>query len=296
MKKYFFHHFTLLFIISLAALWGCASNAAPDANYNASAAPKITTRLSATDGKTMVLVPAGEFQMGTSDSQLAMLQKDWGLNPGVVANETPTFQLSLPDFYIDQTPVTNAEYKKFVDANPKQVVPFVDENVVAAFNWEKTTRSFPAARGNYPVVLVTWHDAVAYCQWAGKRLPTEAEWEKAARGTDARLWPWGNQWDTTKANSKEQQNADLAPVGQFTAGASPYGALDMVGNIWQWTSSLDKAYPYVATDGREDANAAGLRITRGGSWGFGASVDRTSLRNRFAPANVSASIGFRCAQ
>ncbi len=280
----------------LFAVWSCASSAAPNANPNANAPSNITTRVSATDGKTMVLVPAGEFQMGTSNSQLAFLEKDWGLKPSAVANEVPTFKLSLPAFYIDQTTVTNAEYKKFIEANPNYAVPFVDENVVAASNWDKTTRSFPANRGNYPVVLVTWRDAVAYCQWAGKRLPTEAEWEKAARGTDGRIWPWGNQWDATKANSNQQENVDIAPVGKFTAGASPYGALDMVGNVWQWTSTLDKPYPYVATDGREDANASSLRITRGGAWGFGPSIDRTSLRNRFESDGASASIGFRCAQ
>ncbi len=286
--------FTVLFI-SLLSLLGCGSlnlGASP----NVTPAQAIETKVSPIDSKTMVRVPAGEFTMGTSEEQKAQLGKDFGINPNLLKEESPVSKISLAEFYIDQTPVTNAEYKKFIDANANHAVPFVDENAVLAFTWDKTTRGFPQGRDQYPVVLVSWNDAMAYCQWAGKRLPTEAEWEKAARGTDGRLWPWGNTWDTSKANSVEQKKGDAVPVGKYPTGASPYGALDMVGNVWQWTSSLDKPYPYDAKDGREDPNAVGLRITRGGAWGFGPAVDRTSLRNRFDPSSVSLSIGFRCAQ
>lgn len=265
--------------------------------FAASATPQpapIQTQVNATDGKTMVRVAAGEFTMGTSDAQKARIGDQFGVNPTLLSNESPVTKLSLAEFWIDRTPVTNAEYKKYIDANPKQAVPFVDESAVVSFNWDKTARTFPTERGEYPVVLVNWNDANAYCQWAGGRLPTEAEWEKAARGTDGRLYPWGNDWDTTKANSSEQRNGDATPVGKYPSGASPYGALDMVGNVWQWTGSLDKPYPYAASDGREDAEAVGARITRGGAWSFGPSIDRVSLRNRFDPQTASLSIGFRC--
>jgi toxoflavin biosynthesis protein ToxD len=284
----------MLGLTALASLLACGSVSFSAAGSSAS--PQITTKVSPIDGKTMVLVPAGEFRMGTNVEQKAQLAKDWGINANALTNESPDFSLSLPDFYIDQTPVTNAEYKKFLEVNPNYPVPFVDDSHVQSFNWNKTTRSFPANRDQYPVVLVTWHDALAYCQWAGKHLPTEAEWEKAARGADARLWPWGNEWDTDKANSVEQRNDDATPVGSFPTGMSPYGALDMVGNVWQWTSSLDRTYPYNANDGREDLSAAGLRITRGGAWAFSPVVDRVSLRNHFDPESASLSVGFRCAQ
>lgn len=248
------------------------------------------------DGKVMVRVASGEFEMGTSDSQKAQLASQFGVNTRVLTEESPISKLMLAEFYLDQTPVTNAEYKRFIDANREYAVPFVADDRMQSYNWDKATRTFPAGRDQYPVVLVSWKDAMAYCNWAGKRLPTEAEWEKAARGTDARIWPWGNEWDTSKANSAEQHNGDSTPVGKFANGASPYGALDMVGNVWQWTSSLDKPYPYNPNDGREDDKASGMRITRGGAWGFGPSIDRTALRSRFDPSAVSLSIGFRCAQ
>jgi formylglycine-generating enzyme required for sulfatase activity len=145
-------------------------------------------------------------------------------------------------------------------------------------------------------VLVTWGEASAYCAWSGGRLPTEAEWEKAARGTDGRIWPWGNTWDAAKANTAEGKREDATPAGQFTAGASPYGALDMAGNVWQWTSSLDAPYPYRAGDGREDPARPGARVVRGGAWMFGAAIARPAMRNRLDPDSRAISVGFRCAR
>src|SRR5690606_17447059 len=128
----------------------------------------------------------------------------------------------------------------------------------------------------HPVVNVTWHDALAFCQWAGVRLPTEAEWEKAARGTDGRIWPWGGNEPTDKLCNFNMNVGDTTPVGAYPAGASPYGCLDMAGNVWEWTISLwgkdankpDYGYPYDPNDGREapDAPDAVRRTLRGGSW------------------------------
>jgi formylglycine-generating enzyme required for sulfatase activity len=269
-------------VISLVGIAGCGNH--------------VVTTTSSTDGKVMVYVPAGPFRMGTSAEQESSLVVKFSIQPGVLQSEIPQQTLSLPGFYIDQTPVTNAEYKKFIESQPEQAVPFLDNALAASFNWDKVTRTYPAGRDQYPVTLVTWHDAVAYCKWAGQRLPTEAEWEKSARGGDGRIWPWGNDWDSEKANTAEQRRGDATPVGQFPSGASVYGALDMVGNVWQWTSSLDKPYPYHPGDGREDASAQGTRITRGGAWLFGAAFTRTATRSRFDPSGMSLSIGFRCAR
>ncbi len=275
------HAFFLLLAVIIVSGAGCSN--------------QISTK-TGKDGQVMVQVPAGEFRMGSSAEQVASLGNQFTLLPDALQSESPQQTLSLSEVFIDQTPVTNAEYKKFLDANPDRAVPYLDLTFVQQWNWDQTARTFPNGRDQYPVVLVTWFDAAAYCKWADARLPTEAEWEKAARGTDGRIWPWGNAWELSRANTVEEKIGDATPVGQFAKGASPYGALDMVGNVWQWTSTLDKPYPYNATDGREDPNAAGLRITRGGAWLFGAAVTRTATRNRFAPDAKSASIGFRCAQ
>ncbi len=272
-----------LALLTVASLFGCGG-------------PQVITRTNSMDGNVMVRVPSGDFRMGTTSDQQVALAQEFSFAAGLLGSESPQQTITVGEFYIDRTPVTNVEYKRFLDANPDQPVPFLADAIAQSYNWDKGTRTFPAGRDQYPAVLVNWYQANAYCKWAGGRLPTEAEWEKAARGTDGRTWPWGNAWDATKANTVESGRQDATPVGRYPTGASPYGALDMVGNVWQWTSSLDKAYPYNAADGREDPNATGMRITRGGSWLFGAAVARVATRNRFEATDASLSIGFRCAQ
>jgi formylglycine-generating enzyme required for sulfatase activity len=256
----------------------------------------VRTSIDPIDGKVMVQVQAGDFRMGTSPAQVADLATKLHIRSESLSAEIPQQTISLPGFYIDQTPVTNADYKRFIDANTSQPVPFLDNPVSKSFDWDKDKRTFPVNRGQYPVVLVTWRDANAYCKWAGGRLPTEAEWEKAARGSDGRVYPWGDEWEAGKANTAEGRKGDATPVGEYTTGQSPFGAFDMVGNVWQWTSSLDKPYPYDPNDGREDLQAPGPRIVRGGAWLYGAAFTRTAARNRFDPDGKSLSIGFRCAE
>jgi formylglycine-generating enzyme required for sulfatase activity len=215
----------------------------------------------------MVVVPAGEFVMGSDD-----VEAD--------DDERPMARIMVGTFWIDRVEVSNARYRRCVEAGPC-AVPIgggVDDS----------------ARAEHPVVVVSWRQAVTYCGWAGKRLPTEAEWEKAARGVDGRRYPWGDRFDAGRANAG--YSAGTTAVGHYAAGASPYGVLDMTGNVWEWTSSLYRPYPYDAADGREDREARGARVNRGGSWYYGARYGRTTYR---ATADHMyrriGDLGFRCA-
>jgi formylglycine-generating enzyme required for sulfatase activity len=173
-------------------------------------------------GKEMVRVPAGTFLFGEAKQEL-----------------------ELPEFWIDRTPVTNAEYKRFLDANPAYPVPFTTEVWAQAYNWDKHARTFPPGAEQHPVVLVTQHNAADYAAWAGARLPTEREWEKAARGADGRRYPWGA-WDEECCNTVETGIMATTPVGRYSpAGDSPYGCVDMAGNVWEWTATEDDVGPIV---------------------------------------------------
>ena len=164
----------------------------------------------------MVLVPAGEFIMGSSESD------SWADE-----DELPQRVVHLPAFLIDQLEVSNIEYKKFIDATSWQPPP----------SWKD--RLYPDGTDFIPVTEVTWWDATAYARWAGKRLPTEAEWEKAARGTDGRRFPWGDKFSRESGNNNET----LLPVGSMPQGASPCQAVDMAGNVAEWTASVYAPYP-----------------------------------------------------
>jgi formylglycine-generating enzyme required for sulfatase activity len=226
----------------------------------------------------LIHIPAGEFLMG-SDPEKDELAYD---------DEQPQHRLSLPEYYMAKTPVTNAQYLAFVQAAGQKPPK----------HWKGGKP--PGGKEDHPVVYVTWHDAMAYCQWlaeaAGKayRLPSEAEWEKAARGTDGRIWPWGNEWEKKRCNSGEGGPGETTPVGQYSPGGdSPYGCVDMAGNVWEWCSSLRKPYPYDPKDGREDAKAKGGRTLRGGSWDVNRRYARVSYRYGTLPDYFTFSVGFR---
>jgi formylglycine-generating enzyme required for sulfatase activity len=234
------------------------------------------------DGKDMVFIEEATFVMG-SDSG----------NP----HYQPAHQVHVAAFYLDAWPVTNAEYKKFIDATDHPVPAYrVDWVDTAGYVWDEKTRKYPPDKANHPVVLVTWEDAMAYAAWAQKRLPTEAEWERAARGVDGRRYPWGNDFSPeTRCNCKETGLNGTSAVGQFSpAGDTPEGLIDMVGNVWEWTNSLYWPYPYNAEDGRESRNAAGFRVLRGTSWINDANVVYCMSRLD-GDFQWYTNVGFRCA-
>jgi len=221
-----------------------------------------------TDTAEMVYIPAGSFTMGDTHGDGNR-------------DETPVHQVFVNAFWLDRTEVTNAQFARFVQAG-----------ATVQGDWRP---AFESGKDQHPAFNVTWNDAVAYCRWADKRLPTEAEWEYAARGTDGRRYPWGAYWDAAKVNGGYPARAST-PVGSYSGGASPFGVQDLAGNVWEWTSTLYKSYPYSATDGREDATASGPRVFRGGSWENDAFYLRSASRLRVDPADRFNYLGFRCAQ
>lgn len=235
----------------------------------------------------MIRIPAGEFLMGSEPVN----------DPHTHPRERPQHTLYLSEYHLAKTPVTNAEYAAFVGATGHpQPDPWRDG-------------SPPAGKENHPVVHVSWYNAVAYCQWlshvTGKSycLPSEAEWEKAARGTDGRVYPWGVQWDKARCNSKESELGDTSPVGAYPQGASPFGLLDMAGNVFEWTMSLwgkdikEPAfrYPYDLSDGRESLEAGNgtLRVLRGGAFYYNALYARAAHRVKSYPDYSVRTRGFR---
>ena len=267
------------------------------------------------DGKEMALIPAGAFTMGSTEQAARRLAKEWGYDKKWTLPETPQREVSLGAYYVDVTPVSQAEYAQFLTDNSQHQVPYVDESWAKPYNWNQQGRRPPEALLQHPVVLVSWIDAQAYTRWAGKLLPSEEQWEKAARGTDGRQYPWGNRWDSARLNSAERiagrairnykewkawwdkleqgKQTYTTPVGTYPAGANPYGLMDMAGNVWEWCLDLYQAYQGSLVE-HEDFGET-YRVVRGGSWGNGAIDVRTSNRNRREPSLRNFSVGFRCA-
>jgi formylglycine-generating enzyme required for sulfatase activity len=221
----------------------------------------------------MVLVPDGEFILG-----------------GIESDDAPAQMYKLPNFYIDRTEVTNAAYARCV-ADGK-CAPLTDNSSENHPNYATDPQY-----ADFPVINVTWTQANDFCGWAGKRLPTEAEWEKAASWDSATrtktVWAFGNEFDKSRLNSAESSNLDTTAVGQF--GPELNKTFDMAGNVSEWTSSLSKPYPYDATDGREDLAAQGDRVYRGGSWAQTQGKALNVYRLGTSPSYFGREIGFRCA-
>lgn len=236
-----------------------------------------------------VRIPAGEFLMGSNEPELARVRSN------------PRHPVKLDAYYIGRYPVTNADYQRFIDAHPKQPVPSSSLPEAQPYCWNKRTRRYPAGLANYPVVLLTWEEALAYCAWLGQssgypiRLPSEAEWEKAA-GWDAttsssRRYPWGTEFEDGRCHIGNRQ---LSPVGRYSpAGDSPYGLADMAGLIWQWTRSYYWRYPYDLLDRRDKEDYDGRRVSRGGAFNEPPFTAHCAWRTRFAPSTRQPNLGFR---
>jgi formylglycine-generating enzyme required for sulfatase activity len=227
-----------------------------------------------------VLVPAGEFLMGSADA-----------DSGADSDEKPQRKVYLDAFKIDRTEVTNAMYAKCVQAGACRTP-------ASSGSGKKNSYYGDSQYANYPVIHVSWNDAQAYCMWAGGRLPTEAEWEKAARGADGRTYPWGNEPPDKQRCNFNRDVGDTTPVGVYPAGASPYGALDMAGNVWEWVADRYQADYYAVAPARNPPGpAAGdSRVLRGGSWGCGQWLVRAAGRDRNDPVVRNVNLGFRCAR
>ena len=253
----------------------------------------------------MVLIPAGSFEMGSADEEAH-------------ADEQPVHTVHLDAFYMDEYEVTNAQFKAFVDANPQ----WQKDNIEDRFHWGSyhhwgsylaywTGTDYPAGKAEHPVTHVSWYAAMAYAEWAGKLLPTEAEWEYAARGGLAgQKYPWGDTISPADANYNWNVG-DTTPVGQYPANG--YGLYDMTGNVWEWClDAYDGSFYAVSDDSRNPIagemsiqelreNFASIptdpsRVLRGGSWYFVAQNLRVALRNGSTPTYTSANYGFRCAR
>ena len=239
----------------------------------------------------MVFIPAGEFLMGSKEGEG---DKD----------EHPQHTVYLSAYYIDKYEVTNAQYYQFwlADGGEKSKhTPASYGNAYSIGDWPEVAKTKP----NYPVVGVSWFDAQAYCEWASKRLPTEAEWENAARGTDGRTLPWGNDFnetiDDTNRHSNRWDGDDgydnmIAPVGSYPTGASPYGVYDMVGNVWEWVADwYDKDYYNNSPKNNPKGSEKGkLRVVRGGSWRNREYIQRCANRYYCYPDIWGNTLGFRC--
>lgn len=231
----------------------------------------------------MILVPAGEFIMGTDKTKEAVIPAAFGLRKPAYEDERPVRKVQIKAFYIDRFEVTVGQYRKFAEATHHKTPAY----------WKGQDMEHIA---NYPVVGVSWHDAQVYCQWAGKRLPSEVEWEKAARGMDGRRFPWGNEYDVNKANMSQK---GLSPVGWFQGDASPFGVNDMAGNVCEWVADWYRPYPG-NTDKDPDFGER-FKVIRGGSWGgvghYNISFYARCAYRSFSDPNLFYNdAGFRCTQ
>jgi len=229
----------------------------------------------------MVYIPQGNFIMG----------RDNGF-----PDEQPSREVYLDSFWLDRTEVTVGEYKQFLNATHRSM-----HYSLSGAAMPRTYFLSDKFR-NYPIINVSWYDANDYCHWRGKRLPTEAEWEKAARGTDQRIYPWGNTWNEDQANSRETRFSSTAgsrshftsEIGSYPGDISPYGALDMAGNVWEWVADWYTAYPGNHTP--NEAYGQKYRVLRGGSWVSNSLSLTTVARDYLHPAVGYESVGFRCAK
>ena len=253
--------------------------------------PTATPR-PATGPSGMVWIPAGEFLMGSNPDHVQQAAEWCKCGVRQFEDELYMRQVQVQGFYIDKYEVTNRQFQAFADAIGYRTDA---EKKNEARTWRT---EFTAGKESHPVVWMSWNDAQAYCEWAGKRLPTEAEWEKAARGDDARLWPWGNDWDNRRLNAGEGGRKTTTPVGSFANGASPYGVMDMAGNVWEWVNDwYGAAYYQSGADSDPKGPAGGEdRVLRGGGFNNGLHDVRVANRHKGGQSGYAPDHGIRCAR
>jgi len=240
----------------------------PVATATSTPLPAVITQ----QGAQMGLIAAGTFSMGSESGS---------------SDEKPVHQVTLAAFYMDKYEVTNALYKVCVDAGG------------CAAPGDKASYTHPNYYGNaqydnYPVIYVDWNMSKAYCKWRGARLPTEAEWEFAARGTDGRTYPWGEVINSERANY-DGPKGDTSKVGSYESGKSPFGIYDMAGNVWEWTADWYGDYSSSPSSNPAGPGSGTSRVLRGGAWNNNDNYTRSANRNRDDPANTFNNVGFRCA-
>lgn len=253
---------------------------------------EIVTQVSAKDGMVLVYIPAGEFKMGSARAE----------DPQTLDEEIPQHIVYLDAYWIDQTEVTNAQYAMCVADAGSCTKPKENNSLTRGSYYDNSQYA------NYPVIFVSWSQAAAYCTWAGRWLPTEAEWEKAARGPDSLIYPWGNTFDGTKANycdincingwkdtRYDDGYIDTSPAGDFPTGASIYGALDMAGNVYEWVADWFEPYNRIRQVNPTGPLTGSEHVVRGGSWGDDPGHVRTAVRSHSNLPDSSNFIGFRCA-
>jgi len=281
--------------------------------------------------KESVLISSGTFIMGTNKVDGDNKQKEYGLVKPLYLDEHPQQQVSLPAFYIDMYEVTNIEYKQFIDKVHYEE-PFewsqngynlemtrLKQTDLESLQWivseyfkvDRNTQRLNKVqllslisqsmllRDRLPVTGVAWQGATSYCAWRGKRLPTEVEWEKAARGDQGLEFPWGNDWDTGQTNVGDDADWEggIAPVGSYPQNKSPYGVFDMAGNVWEWVSDWYQPYPGSKYQSKDFGEIN--KVIRGGGGGVGhyslSFFFRSAMRGYALPTAKSGDVGFRCA-
>jgi formylglycine-generating enzyme required for sulfatase activity len=287
----------------------------------------------------MVLIPAGEFKMGSDkEENLAMWRgandlNPYGFNDRLYVDERPMHKVTLPAFLIDKYEVTNAQYREFVittryripftwarngyniSSDYLEYLPLKELRQIATdkfkLDMDVTTmtqkalltelQKINAARDSMPVTAVTWFDASNFCKWSRKRLPSEAEWEKAARGPQGFEYPWGNEWDAKKISTmSENDEAPYSPIGSYPGDVSTYGVYDMAANVSEWVDDWYDAYPGETTSGSRFFGKT-QRVVRGGMASSGhydslSVVFRAAKRNHLFPSTALIDLGFRCAK
>lgn len=243
----------------------------PPAPTQAGATAAPTAAPSAGIDTPMIDIPAGSFKMGSDQGN---------------ADSKPPHNVDVAAFKIDQLEVSNSDFKQFVNATAYKTD--------AEKGGEKGWTGFADGKDNNPVVKVSWNDAKAFCEWAGKRLPTEAEWEYAARGKDGVTFPYGNTYDPKKQNGKDSGLRGSVAVGSYPDGASPFKVLDMAGNVAEWTSSAPEHFPGNTTDSK--LYSPGSYVLRGGGWFSPQDQLTTFYRNSAVPTTANDDLGFRCAK